>query len=59
MLSYDADVKNDSYILLSRGKLFVPSKALSEFVCHCFAIIDLFELKILSMSGKAKKTDSR
>ena len=53
--THDADVENDSYLsLLSRGKLFVPSKALSEFVCHCFAIIDLLEAEILSMSGKEK-----
>ena len=54
--AHDADVNNDSYLtLLSRGGLFVPSKVLSEYVCHCFAIIDHLEKEILSMSGEANR----
>ena len=56
----DANVVNAKcYFMMPTWKLFVPSKALSEFVCHCFAIIDPLELQILSMSGKAKKAGSR
>ena len=52
----DADVSEDSYLsLLSRGGLFVPSKRLSDFVCHSFAILDLLEKDLFSMSGAQKQ----
>lgn len=45
------DLEHDAYLSqLSRGGLFVPSKKLADFVCHCFAILDLIEKDILSVS---------
>ena len=50
------DLAEDAYLsLLSRGGLLVPSKALSEYVCHCFAIIDHLEQDIISLGGSQNR----
>ena len=50
------DLENDSYLsLLSRGKLFVPSKKLAEYVCSCFAALDFAFEDNLSLPVPARK----
>ena len=51
----DDDLQNDQYLsLLSRGGLFVPSKKLAEFVCSCFAILDLVEADLVQISTQTQ-----
>ena len=49
------DLENNAYLsLLSRGKLFVPSKKLADFVCNSFAALDYAKKNILSLKIPAR-----
>lgn len=49
--SNNEDLCNDEYLqLLSRGGLFVPSRALADYVCNCFAALDYVEKDMVNLT---------
>ena len=56
LASQEIDLENDSYLkLLSRGRLFVPSRQLANFVCGCFAILNFLEKEIVLLGMPVAK----
>ena len=59
LASQEVDLKNDSYLKLSsRDVLFLLSRQLADFVCGCFAILDVLKKEIVLLGVPVAKVDT-
>ena len=56
LASEEVELENESYVILfSRDGLSVPPRCLADFVCGCFAILDILEKELVLLEMPVAK----